>query len=1211
MNKKLFILMLCMVFLIGSVSALDFDSWNNKLTYSENDMKISLDNWWGFGKNIGTAKLKSHKSVDEKRLVKLGNSTLIWYEINFLELYSSGLGDVEITNVNTGEIIDRDYYFVYWGNETYQVPNYVCDNVLNKNGTIGNECYESGTKDKTREAWLPYNSRDIPKGKITIGLKLNMFMDETLDIVWKIGGKKIKKHAVVTSGAVETIDGDFTVLTYANNGTFNITFQLNTSVLVIGGGGSGGNGGAGGGGGAGEFDFVNSLVLSVGDYNIVVGDGGAAQSGVNTNGLNGSGSSFHTVIGLGGGGGGSFNNDDGEAGGSGGGGGAGGAGGSAGGTGLAGNDGGTGEDGPEGGGGGGADAVGGNAGGGNGDGGNGLTSSINGTSTTYAGGAGGGSNTGGIAGTGGTGGGGDGGLQGSSSPTAGIDGTGGGGGGTFGSGSAKGGDGIVIIRYKTSEANPAPTVNLDSPANNTNFTLTNIVVMNATIFDDTNITNVTLYLNNVGNETNSTSGLNNTVWNFTKNMGEGDTFWTLEACNFLGFCTNASQRLFNVNTTPDIQYGNGVPQNEANITVNFFEVNVTITEDLFKNITFDLYNRLSSLNQSVTFTNSSREKVWGNLLDGNYSYNVTVATITNQFNSTSTRNISIDSTNPNITLTGPPLIIGSHILNTNLTINWTFVESNPDICIIEYERVNVTVTCSDLTTEINTTNAVNRTIIIYMNDTFGNVDSDNRTWQYNFIETSSEFTVDVFETNNYTFAINVTTTQLVSSFTAFLNHNGTIHSADSTCTSGDCEISTIIDIPLLNPTQTTENKTFFWQLSIFNGTGTSQINTSTRTQNVTAINFERCGTTPQAVNFTIHREDTRDLLSSNFNGFFQSYLGTGDVKKESNFSGSGQSHYEFCIDQNETFIVNSQIDLSATDFSDRHYSFVKDEFTNVSIDRQLFLVNSSVASVIIIEVKDQGLIPLENIIVNISRFYPGIGQFIQIENQITDEFGQIVAKLVQNNAKYRFNFFNIDNVLLKTSDDLTIACRSLICIIPFVIEDTTNEFERFENLTIYTSTLTFDNTTNVFTFTWADQRGEFATTRLEVTRYLLNGSSVVCNVSSTSILSTLSCEVGDQSASYKAQSFRTTTEEDRRRISVLNVKVNDLTSIFGVEGLLWVLLLLFTMIGIGAFNPSVGAILYGAGFIIMGIIGVISMPPGVFFANTLLVILFVWAVNKR
>ena len=640
--KKLFILMFCMILLLGSVSAVE---WNDKLTYSNTDLKVSLENWWGLGKTIGTAELKSHGSVTEIKSVPIGNSVVMWYDIDFKDLYKGGLGNVEIINVDTGELTDKNYEFVYWGEETYQVPNYVCNDVLMENGTTQEECYESGTKDKTRDGWVSYNSRDLPKGKITLGVKVNMFMDETFDVVWEIGGKKIKKHAVVSSGAVETTDGDFTILTFSNNGTFNVTGEtLDIQYLIIGGGGAGGGGSNQAGGGGGGGYLTGNITLGVGDYNISVGLGGS-QGNIGQN------SSINTTLEAWGGGDGGNGGGAGGDGGSGGGGGWSGAGGNA--LQSQGEDGGDGDVVDEGNARGSAGGGGSNEAGSDlepnavsqaefsyaGRGGNGTQNAINGTNVYWAGGGGGGGlivtwNT--LPALGGLGGGGDGGSTGVGD--SGVNGTGGAGGGSGSGGGGNGGSGKVIIRFVP--VLPTANITLDAPANNTNFTLTNNVVMNATIFDDFNITNVTLWLDDQINETNTTAGLNNTVWTFTKNMGEVDTFWTLEACNFNNTCINASQRTYNVNTTPNIQYGAGVPANYFNTTNDLFEVNVTITESLFKNLTFDLYNRLGTLNQSVTFTNSSREKVWGNLPDGNYSYNVTTATSTNQFNSTATRNIS-------------------------------------------------------------------------------------------------------------------------------------------------------------------------------------------------------------------------------------------------------------------------------------------------------------------------------------------------------------------------------------------------------------------------------------------------------------------------------------------------------------------------------------------------------------------------------------------
>ncbi len=428
-HKKFFLVftfMLFSVFLVGSVSAVE---WDNKLTYSNNDLKVELTNWFGFGVDYGTAELKSHKSVDEIRQVLIGDPVVMWYDSDFKDLYENGLGEIEIKDMKTGKFISKNWSYVYWGNESYEVPTY--SKVISENGTSSFKI--NGSEIKYKEKWLDYNSRDIPKGKIRIGVKVNIGFEETLDIFWTIGGKKVTKHAVVTSGAVETTDGIFTVMTYLNNGTFNVSgLPLNISVLIVAGGGGGGSDagtGNGGGGGAGGLIFNGSKLLAIGNFDVVVGRGGTA--GTTVFGGNGVNSSFDNVIATGGGGGGYFSGNPGVDGGSGGGGGQNNA---VGGTGIfgEGNDGGnsSGGDLRAGGGGGGAGAGGQNVttidvGGG---GGNGLSFNINGTATFYAGGGGGGAaSSGGVGGNGGNGG-------------------GGGGGGNLND-AQLGGNGIVIIRF--------------------------------------------------------------------------------------------------------------------------------------------------------------------------------------------------------------------------------------------------------------------------------------------------------------------------------------------------------------------------------------------------------------------------------------------------------------------------------------------------------------------------------------------------------------------------------------------------------------------------------------------------------------------------------------------------------------------------------------------------------------------------------------------
>ena len=267
-------------------------------------------------------------------------------------------------------------------------------------------------------------------------------------------------------GNVIGTDGTYWYHAFLSNGTFTPQTNLNCDVLVVAGGGagSGRTSDSGGGGGAGGLRIFTSQSLSISNFAVAVGAGGAALKQVNptTIGASGVNSTFGALAAATGGGAGGAGGINALSGGSGGG---------AGqyssslGTGTAGQ-GNNGGSQPIGGspypsaGGGGAGAVGANgSAGGGGNGGAGVntysswaTATATGVSGFYAGGGGGGTYSG-TAGTGGSGGAGSGGVG--TSNGAGGDATantGSGGGGTGGAGSGtivngNGGSGIVIIRY--------------------------------------------------------------------------------------------------------------------------------------------------------------------------------------------------------------------------------------------------------------------------------------------------------------------------------------------------------------------------------------------------------------------------------------------------------------------------------------------------------------------------------------------------------------------------------------------------------------------------------------------------------------------------------------------------------------------------------------------------------------------------------------------
>jgi len=626
---------------------------------------------------------------------------------------------------------------------------------------------------------------------------------------------------------------------------------------------------------------------------------------------------------------------------------------------------------------------------------------------------------------------------------------------------------------------------------------------------------------------------------------------------------------------------------------------------------------------------------------GYWNRTLTDTEITQLYNSgvgiTPNETVSTDELNVTVTLLSPSgdSEVSGYTFNFNATLTPEGSLSNVDLKNATFyvwgssdnEDNKTTVSVSGNTTqtvELNITiNGIDNykwnieACIENSTDTICNFDDTNNTFSIvGYSNDGEEFNSSAFETAQEEFNINITTVDTIISVSPVLHYNGTQHSGTSTCnSSGFCQISSTIDIPTINAPEKNINKSFFWEITVFDTSdNTISSNTSQQNQSITAVTFEECGTIDTiAVNFSIVDESNQTEITANFDGYFEYYLGSGTVFK-SNFSApeTTASSYTFCIDQNETFKVKSSIDLSKEDelqFRNRHYDFIRELYTNETTNKTLLLVNKTESSEIIIEVKDQGLISLENYLVEVERFFPGLGKHIMVESQTTDEFGQIVGKLIESDVKYKFKFYNENKVLKKTTRDITIVCRSAVCIIPFVIEEISDDFEEFTNLISYTSSLTFDNSTNKFVFSWDDKRGELSTHRLEITRNLFNGSTIIYNGSSTSQLGVLSFAVGDSRASYKGQGFRS-VGDDERRIALLNYKVGDLVSIYGLEGLIWTFILLFTLVGVGSFNPTVGVVLYIIGFTALGLLGVIYFNPAIFIATLVLGSIFIWAIRS-
>ena len=548
---------------------------------------------------------------------------VIKYNITaFKDLEESFYGETKTYDkkrFDRGYITELGKQFTWRYLETYQeeIPTYDYETLNFTNGTSYLSRLQTGTKLINKERWVHFDKtkkKIYKKESLIIGLFTDVKQGDNMEFIPYFETLPIEEWAtIVSTNGAETIDGNYTVITFTSDGYFNTTGDnLEAEVLVIGGGGGSEASGAGnsGGGGGGGYVYNSSHVITPGNYTVTVGAGGA----INTNGGN---SSFDALEAYGGGAG---KVASGSAGGSGGGAGASGTGG-AGYQGFAGGDSASGV----GAGGGGSSEVGTpyDAAPTGGLGGDGLYNSINGTNVSYAGGGGGIQLGGG--GAGGSGGGGAGG-DGADNAENGTDGLGGGAGGNGWSGvGTHGGSGIVIIRYLTTAD---IDVNLISPEDNLTTTETyHNFSCNASY--DSDIVNLTLYINGEQKAINESIGTFMYL-SYSENLTtDGIYKWNCEAISLSNVTTTEDNRTLTIHTTsPSLIITAPNETIDYHLFGNNLTLNWTVTEgsenltEHIKNCTYEYNGNITVLNNTLCtqINTTSFEYVLG---QNNLTFNVT------------------------------------------------------------------------------------------------------------------------------------------------------------------------------------------------------------------------------------------------------------------------------------------------------------------------------------------------------------------------------------------------------------------------------------------------------------------------------------------------------------------------------------------------------------------------------------------------------------
>lgn len=242
------------------------------------------------------------------------------------------------------------------------------------------------------------------------------------------------------------------------------------------------------------------------------------------------------------------------------------------------------------------------------------------------------------------------------------------------------------------------TVNLAPPSTTINFPDDNVwlnyrtnIQINYTPSDTDGISKCDLYSN-----FNGTWGLNesdNTVTSdaintFTKSLNDGTYIWNIwcEDTSSNGAWATITNRTLRIDgTTPLIDWDSALASGTES-TQTFIYASITLTETNLKNVTYNLYKSDHTIYNSSVYTSAVLSINWTGLPDDIYFYNVTAWDNASNKNSTTSRNITLDDTAPDITINSPESI--NYANNNSILINTTITDNlvGLDTCLFSVYR---------------------------------------------------------------------------------------------------------------------------------------------------------------------------------------------------------------------------------------------------------------------------------------------------------------------------------------------------------------------------------------------------------------------------------------------------------------------------------------------------------------------------------------------
>jgi len=467
-------------------------------------------------------------------------------------------------------------------------------------------------------------------------------------------------------------------------------------------------------------------------------------------------------------------------------------------------------------------------------------------------------------------------------------------------------------------------------------------------------------------------------------------------------------------------------------------------------------------------------------------------------------------------------------------------------------------------------------------------------WNYYVFENSQTFSTSAVETSTETFKAGVTYNQTIFNLiTGTLYYNGTAYTGTKSGTGSTLNFSADVIVPNI---EASYNQTFYWTIGLVNSSGTTYVNLTQNNQTINVLNMSLCGDpyTVPYINFTVYDGDTGNALNASFKTTFTYRTATSTSTNSFSFENTTalRNEFDFCVDPSTfDYYLSTNIELSATGYTTRFFTWQDLLITNSTVEKSLYLLNETSSTSFIVKVIDAGSNVKTGVQVEIERYSTGLGSWLLEEVLTTNYDGKTLAHLATEDVDYRFKVYE-GGISIYNSSSTKISCESLPCTVTLIVPGTIGTgLEQLEDLT---TSIVYNENTNVFTYTYEDESTTFTSGTLNVYKFNPSNSSdnaLVCTDTSTSSSAVLSCDISTATnGTYKAIGSIRRSDTGTDDVEILyGIKGDTIYNQIGEDGVLWSFFLFMGIVMLGVFRPSLAILTAVIGVIMLSALNIISI----------------------